>query len=190
MARRRKPPPSYDDKYRQIKESKFTVDIPKPTDARSKSMVTRYHRILFGGFTMREGKRVHTRGLSQSFDPYRGKDKQALNDLYKVKGAARIKEAYFPKQFGKVKRISNDKITFQSKQGKYEIYRLDKHDVINREFPSSMKRAEDLRIFFGASMQGLTFDYESLDDALSVIENTYGDEIGGVVHIGTFTFGN
>jgi hypothetical protein len=191
---KRKPPkqPSYADKYRQIKRSGFKVDIPKPTDAPSKALVTKYHKRLFGGFVTRHGKRIHLQGIARSYKPYKGKHAESINELYRVSGSPRIKAAYYPKEFGHIKRNGKQFITFESDAGSYKILKLNRKklfrdiakDLANDEDMSrSIEKAlepfakgKQIRIFTGATMREQAYDFGSLVDAVALMIEAYSDE--------------
>lgn len=196
MARRKRGPPiSYAEKYRQIKQSKFKVNIPKPTDRYSKTLVSKYHRILFGGFVNRNGKRVHTMGLERSFIPYKGKHQNAIKEVYQKSGNPRIVNGYYPREFGKVKSVSKSNITFQSKAGTTKVLRVSPrklgmatHEEREKLIGTKLQgiNRERLQISFGAHSQPFLFDEESLYDALDDMDDSYAESMGSIT-ITTFT---
>lgn len=195
MAKRKKrAPPTYNEKYKDIKASGWKVDIPRPTDARSKALVTKYHRILFGGFTKRNGKRVHTPSLNISYLPYTGKHSQAISDVYKRTGSPRIKNAYYPKELGKVKNASKKSITFESKFGRAKIARVSPRQIREaglsgenaiRERLNILDKSKNYRLMIGPRMMPQTYDYESLIDRLTEIAEE-SEEMLNMTEIGEF----
>lgn len=196
MARKKRGPPSYAEKYKQIKASKFDVDIPKPTNTRNKSLVTRYHRILFGGAVRRDGKKVHTFGLVKSYTPYNGKFQDAVSNLYHIRGTKRIKNAYFPTEFGHVDKVHKRTISFKTKQGRFSVLRAKPNEIRKaaaqgREALEALlkpiQKQTRIQIISGARMRPQYFDYESMIDEIMDIEEE-SEEALSIIRIGTFTF--
>lgn len=178
MAKRKRPPPlSYSEKYKQIKKSKFNVDIPKPTDAKSKAMVTRYHKILFGG-KKRNGK--HQYGLVQSFQPITNKKYvNTLKNVYGKKGSPRIKAGYYPKNLGTVESVSKNFITFKTKVGKVQVLNVNPKEIAAASTERKLELLKPLQgkttqMMIGRFLQPISFeDYEDLEAAYQEIEDAY-----------------
>lgn len=175
---KRGPPLSYNDKYRQIKESKFTVDIPRPDTPSAKALVTRYHRILFGG---RKKDGSYTRGISSKFSPTKSKYADDIKELWKVKGASRIKNAYYPSQFGHVSKVTKNFIYFTSKAGTFKILNVNPKELAlasraEREQMLKPLVGKRVQLMIGNSIQGIVFDdIEDVFDAYDLAEDTYSD---------------
>lgn len=195
MAKRKKrAPPTYNEKYRDIKNSGWKVDISPPNSPAAKRLVTKYHRIIFGGFTVRNGKRTHTPSLNISYKPYSGKHQDAVSEVYGRKGNPRIKNAYYPKELGVVKSANKKSITFQSKFGRAKIARLSPRKLREagiegeasiRQRLSILDRNKDYRLMIGPRMMPQTFDYESLIDRLQEIAEE-SEEMLSMTEIGEF----
>lgn len=201
MARKNKSPPlSYSEKYRQIKQSGFNVDVPRPTDSYGKSLVTRYHRTLFGGSVVRHGKRVHTFGLAKSYAVSKSTNPNtisALKNQYRISGTPRIKNAYFPREFKAISKVTKNFLTFKTQTGTYKVLRVTpkqlreaaangRNSVENLLKP--LRKRNRIQIISGAHMRPQFFDYDSLVDELMDIEEE-SEEALAIIRVGTFTFG-
>ena len=198
--RRKRAPPTYNEKYKDIKDSGWNVDIPKPDTPSGKALVTKYHRIIFGGFTKRNGKQTHTPSLNISYTPYSGKHKEAVKTVYGRRLMPRIKNAYYPKELGNVKGATKKSITFQSKysrtkiaivrpQSLYEAGAESKRDgnsdAIRRRL-DLLDRNKSYRLMLGPRMMPQTYNYEALIDRIWDIARGDSDKMLQITEVGEF----
>lgn len=181
MARKKKraPPLNYDEKYRQIKESKFDVNVSKPTTPSTKAMVTRYHRLLFGG---RTSSGHYIRGIARNYNPTESKYSDDIRAIWNIKGTPRIRNAYIPKFLGSISSVSDNFITFKTKAGKFQILNVSPKDLATATKEERAKLLKPLKgksaqIVIGTSIQTIVFDeIDDLDDALDIVVESAGEE--------------
>ncbi len=185
MSRKRSPPLTHLQKYNQIKRKAkaFHVNVPKPTTASNKAIVTRYHRILFGGYLKRKvkGKRVYNYGLVSGYKVTTKKGSDELLKLYEIKRASRIKVNYFPKSLGKFVRATKDRFVFKTKVGIQSVPRI--KALEQREMSIEQKAAwlsslgvpvDKMFVTIHESIQPQTYDnYMELAKALALAEVIY-----------------
>lgn len=189
--RKRAPPKriGYRKKYDEIKKSGFDVNISLPTTRGKKAIVTRYHRLLFGGYKSKkeDGRRKRTVGISSHFEPYKGKNKNIIKEHYPI-SATRIKSTVIPKG-KKVVKVSKSTITLQGKYGTETIYRVDKKTLVTSpiDITSSLPDHDDYRIVFGGGFSKVEFDRGALEDEINRLLDKYGeDKVRNLINIVRF----
>ena len=172
--RKRGPPLNHVQKYRQIQiyAKKFKVDVPNPVDRTSKAIVSRYHRILFGGYK-KNGK--FTYGITKS---YKTTTKPIAKRLpFAPLRAPRIHAYIFPKLFGKLINISRKDIaTFKTPIGKMKLLLMNKQKwalaLKNQDeqlLRQLLKPVADEQIQIAIHGQNLGFKISPLDNMVNFI---------------------
>lgn len=189
MAKKRSPPLSHLQKYREIKQKAkaWKVDIPKPTTPATKAMVSKYHRLLFGGRT-KSGK--YTVGMVREYKPTTVKNAKVLDIMYHRKGAARIGAHYYPKNLGTVKRIGKKSVTFESPVGTTRVPILKPSALplmTEQERVSALSNVgavRDVRITIGTTILPYRFeDWESFEETYELVTNQYAESIATPIFI-------
>lgn len=189
--RKRAPPKriGYRKKYDEIKKSGFDVKLSLPTDRGKKAIVTRYHRLIFGGYKSKkeDGRYKRTVGLNTHFEPYKGKFKKIVKEHYPTTGT-RINATVIPK--GKsVVRATKDTLVLKGKYGVETIYRVDKKTLVTSpiDITSSLPDHDDYRIVFGGGFSKVEFDRGALEDEINRLLDKYGeDKVRNLINIVRF----
>ena len=167
MPRKREPPKTPLQKYRQLKRSGFNVNVPRPDTPQAKAMVSRYHRKLFGGhITSGKNKGKYTFAITKSYSPT--KDKRAYKLISKQKGVPRMGVALLPKGT-KLGRVSKDYVTIRDKRRTEKDYVFDKRRLAKdpeSEIKRVLNRQREKRFRIRVGNKVLPGEYHSIDSLL------------------------
>lgn len=187
MSRRKRGPPSrlsYREKERQLKDSGFKISLRAKSPLARKALITRYHRVIFGG---KDSKGKFHLGLTSNYQPYTGKHSKLLRTHFiGDRRIPNIKSGIIPIGY-KVEKV-NGTFDLIGPYDRRTVYKLNKQLLATdvKRALARLPKSGKFRVQVGHQLLSGTFESRNLiTQRIEQLHAKYGDDFMNNVNVVT-----